>query len=153
MKRIGIIIMMISAICCVGLLAQGRQASDEQIGEKGVVMIVMHFNEEELLIHLFDNPTSRNLVRMLPLTLTFKDYASTEKVAYLAEELSTENAPDGYEPTAGDLTLYAPWGNLALFYRDFSYSRGLIPIGTIEVGSEKLLKMKEDFTAILDVQD
>ena len=153
MKRIGIIIMMISALFSLGLLAQGAQGKEEQMEEGDAKMIVMRFNGEELLIHLFDNPTSRNLVRMLPLTLTFKDYASTEKIAYLAEELSKENAPDGYEPTAGDLTLYAPWGNLALFYRDFSYSRGLIPIGNIEVGSDKLLNMKEDFTAVLDVQD
>jgi hypothetical protein len=146
-------ILLILAISLAGLSAQGVKESEEQIVHGDTNMIVMRFNDEELLIHLFDNPTSRNLVQMLPLTLTFKDYASTEKVAYLAEELSTENAPDGYEPSAGDLTLYAPWGNLALFYRDFSYSRGLIPIGNIEVGSEKLLNMKEDFTAILDIQD
>ena len=144
---------LILAIFITGLSAQGMPEREEQIERGGGRMIVMRFNEEELLIRLFDNPTSRDLVRMLPLTLIFTDYSSIEKIAYLPEELSTENAPDGYEPSAGDLTLYAPWGNLALFYQDFPYSRGLIPIGTIEEGSEKFLTMKEDVTAILDVQD
>lgn len=62
-------------------------------------------------------------------------------------------APLGYEPTEGYLTLYVPWGNLALFYHDYSYSRRLIPIGNIEEGSGKLLHMTEDFAVILDAQD
>lgn len=52
----------------------------------------MRINEKELLVRMFDNPTSRDLVRKLPLTLTFKDYASTEKIAYLADTLSTAEA-------------------------------------------------------------
>ncbi|MET9503768.1 cyclophilin-like fold protein [Streptomyces sp. NPDC006622] len=27
----------------------------------------------------------------------------------------------------GDLTYYAPWGNLAVFYHDASYAQGLVP--------------------------
>lgn len=36
----------------------------------------------------------------------------------------------------GDLTYYAPWGNLALFYRDFGYANGLIKLGHIDDGIE-----------------
>jgi hypothetical protein len=69
---------------------------------------------------------------MLPITLTLTDYASTEKVSDLPRRLSTEGAPEGITPTAGDITYYAPWGNLAIFYKDFGYSRGLIKLGRIE---------------------
>jgi hypothetical protein len=31
----------------------------------------------------------------------------------------------------GDITYYAPWGNLAIFYRDFGYSPGLVRLGHI----------------------
>ena len=36
----------------------------------------------------------------------------------------------------GDITYYAPWGNLAIFYRGFRYSPGLIRLGRIESGIE-----------------
>jgi hypothetical protein len=39
----------------------------------------------------------------------------------------------------GDITYYAPWGNLALFYRDFPYSNGLIRLGTLDTGAADVL--------------
>ena len=83
---------------------------------------------------LADNPTARDFVSMLPLTVTLSDYADTEKIVYLDRKLSTSGAPAGSTPSAGTIAYYAPWGNLAIFYRDFAYSRGLIPLGRIDTG-------------------
>ena len=38
----------------------------------------------------------------------------------------------------GDVTYYAPWGNLALFHRDFEYSSGLVKLGALHSGIEAL---------------
>jgi hypothetical protein len=81
---------------------------------------------------LDDNATSKDLASLLPLTLTLEDYNGTEKISDLPKKLSTRGAPEGVEPAAGDLAYYAPWGNLAIFYKDFGYSRGLVKLGTIE---------------------
>jgi hypothetical protein len=35
-------------------------------------------------------------------------------------------------------TYYAPWGNLALFHKDFRYSEGLVRLGRIDSGIEAL---------------
>lgn len=83
---------------------------------------------------LADNPTTRDFISRLPLTLTFGDYASTEKIAYLDRKLYTGGAPPGATPTVGTIAYYAPWGNLAFYYRDFAYSPGLIPLGRIDTG-------------------
>jgi hypothetical protein len=87
---------------------------------------------------LIDNPTSRDFLSLLPMTLTLEDYAATEKISYLPRKLSTTGAPAGIDPSVGDITYYAPWGNLAIFYRDFGYSRGLIQLGRIDSGIEAL---------------
>ena len=87
---------------------------------------------------LADNATSRDFVSLLPLDLTLEDYAATEKISDLPRRLSTEGAPAGVEPTVGDVTYYAPWGNLAIFHKDFRYSDGLIRLGTIDAGVEAL---------------
>ena len=87
---------------------------------------------------LADTPTTRDFVTLLPMTLKLDDYASTEKIAYLPKKLSTQGAPAGINPDIGDITYYAPWGNLAIFYRDFGYSEGLIKLGRFDAGIEAL---------------
>jgi len=87
---------------------------------------------------LVDNATTRDFLSLLPLTLKLEDYASTEKIAYPPRKLSTDGAPAGIDPDVGDITYYAPWGNLAIFYKDFGYARGLVKIGRIDSGLEVL---------------
>lgn len=72
------------------------------------------FEHEVLTATLVDNATTRDFVSLLPLTLTLRDYAGTEKVSDLPSRLSTDGAPPGIDPTVGDITYYAPWGNLAI---------------------------------------
>lgn len=63
-----------------------------------------------------------------------RDYNKTEKVSDLNKRLTTQSAPNGYAASIGDLTYYAPWGNLALFYKNFTYSTGLVSLGKITSG-------------------
>lgn len=100
--------------------------------------IRIRINGTEVAATLIDNPTSRDFVSLLPLTLTLEDYGDTEKIGYLPRKLSTEGAPPGSEPSAGDVSYYAPWGNLALFRKDFRYSSQLVKLGTIDSGGEAL---------------
>lgn len=85
---------------------------------------------------LLDNATTRDFVSLLPLTLTLEDYNRTEKVSDLPKRLSTKDAPAGVDPSRDDIAYYAPWGNLAIFYKDFQYSRGLVKLGRIDSGVE-----------------
>jgi len=87
---------------------------------------------------LDDNPTVRDFIARLPLTVELKDYASTEKVGFLPHKLSTQNAPPGSTPVVGDISYYTPWGNLAIFYKNFAYSAELVRLGRISSGIEHL---------------
>lgn len=89
---------------------------------------------------LEDSEAARDFAALLPLDLTLSDYNRTEKIADLPRRLSTAGAPEGVDPAVGDITYYAPWGNLAIFYRDFGYSRGLVRLGLFE-GDAKALAM------------
>jgi hypothetical protein len=91
-----------------------------------------------LTASLDDTEAARDFVSLLPLALTLEDYASTEKIADLPRKLSTKGAPAGTAAVAGDFSYYAPWGNLALFYKPFRYSDGLVRLGTIDSGVEAL---------------
>jgi hypothetical protein len=89
---------------------------------------------------LYDNTTARDFALLLPMTLTLEDYAATEKISDLSKKLSTEGAPAGVEPAAGDITYYVPWGNLAIFHKGFRYSAGLIKLGRIDSGLENITR-------------
>jgi len=83
---------------------------------------------------LYDNATARDFASLLPLSLTMTDYASIERVADLPRKLSTQGAPEGMAPVAGELTHYAPWGNLAIFIQPRTFSRSLLPLGKVDEG-------------------
>jgi hypothetical protein len=102
---------------------------------------------------LTDNPTSRDFAALLPLTLTLKDFNGTEKISDLPGKLSTAGAPAGTAAKAGDLTYYAPWGNLAIFYKDFGHSDGLIKLGQINADIAPLTAQRGPFTATLELAD
>ena len=72
------------------------------------------------------------------MTVTLEDYAATEKITYLSRKLSTAGAPPGSDPDVGSIAYYAPWGNVAFFYKDAPYARGLIPLGRIDADIEAL---------------
>ena len=97
----------------------------------------------EAVAELNDNAAAESLWAMLPLTLDFEDFNGTERIAYTDEKISTEGAPASFAPNAGDITLYAPWGNIAVFYRPFRESRGLIPLGRFVEGADKISTLGE----------
>jgi hypothetical protein len=87
---------------------------------------------------LNDSAAARELAALLPLKLTLSDYASTEKISDLPKRLCADGAPAGHYPSAGDIAYYSPWGNLAIFYRSFRYSAGLVLLGRIDEGLDVL---------------
>jgi hypothetical protein len=106
------------------------------MSETSEMKILLIVDGHSITATLIDSPTTRDFLGLLPLTLTLEDYAGTEKISYLPRKLTEEGAPPGVDPSVGDITYYAPWGNLALFYRDFCYAQGLIKIGNIDNGAE-----------------
>jgi hypothetical protein len=104
----------------------------------GNMKINLKLRDRTLTATLYDTPTARDFASLLPLTLTLEDYSKTEKISDLPRKLTREGAPAGADPSVGDIAYYAPWGNLALFYKDFRYSDGLILLGKLDGGAETL---------------
>ena len=93
----------------------------------------------EAIVHLDDNDAARNFYAMLPL------FNSTEKIATLPQKLSLGSSPTSCDPEKGSFTYYIPWGNIAVFYRDFRPSRNLVPLGSVVRGMDLFAGQKGDF--------
>jgi hypothetical protein len=124
-------------LSCPALAETRKAIPSKEIAMTRIRVIV---GNEILSATLDDTSTGRDFAALLPLELSLSDYNATEKVADLPRELDTTNAPDSYTPKAGDMTYYAPWGNLAIFYKPFRTARGLVRLGAFDGPSDALLK-------------
>lgn len=111
--------------------------------------IKMSFDKKEIIIRIFENESSKDFLSKLPMTLVFEDFAKTEKIAYLNKKLIIDKVSSSKETS--DFCYYAPWGNLAVFYRGYGTDGGLVKLGIIESGKDKLTQIKDGTKIKLEV--
>jgi hypothetical protein len=140
MKKILRMILAVIFVSIFGIATVSAAESTKTNGMKNSdsMKIRLKVKDRTITATLIDSKTTRAFISLLPLTLTLEDYAGTEKISDLPKRLSTEGAPSGSDPSVGDIAYYAPWGNLAIFYRDFGYASGLVILGKIDSGIEIL---------------
>lgn len=100
-----------------------------------------------------DNPAVRDLLTMLPLTLSFEDFKGVEKIAYPPREIRTAGSPPS-SAGAGDLAIYVPWGDIAFFYRGErgAPSANIVRLGVYDA-SRKQLEALEDGEVTVTILD
>ncbi len=94
-------------------------------------------------VTMTDNPTTRDLIARLPVTVRFQEFNGREKIAYLPERLNTQGSP-GIKPENDDLIYYAPWGNLGFYYNTdgIGLSDQVIHIGTYVASLDQLERLE-----------
>lgn len=118
---------------------QSVYANNTSVDQKiKTYLIQIRLDDHVVIGTLDDTEIVRDFITLLPITVELADYATTEKITYLPRKLLTRNTPEGITPEIGDITYYAPWGNIAIFYQKFHYSSGLIRLGKITHGIEHL---------------
>ena len=130
-------------------------AQNNQNNRGGKTMIKMTFAGNEIYGEILNTQSGREFLSQLPATLKFEDYNSAEKISYLPKKLSAQGEPEEFTTKRGDIgdiCYYIPWGNLAIFYRDFRYSRSLIKLGKLN-DIDKLANMRGDFEVKIELVD
>ena len=130
--------------------SSSSNAETSEIPETGERKVKLTIDGQEFDVTLYDTPAANALYNMLPLELDFEDFNGIEKIAYMDHELPTDGEANTFDPDVGDLCLYAPWGNLSIFYKDFRNSNGLISLGHIDSGMDIIGGMNENFLVLLE---
>lgn len=112
--------------------------------ENNSLMVNIKVGDRTITAAMEDNVAARDFLARLPLEVTLNDYANTEKIFYPSPTLTIQGAPRGCTPTPGDITIYIPWGNVAIFYKSFSASNDLIKIGRIDDSGIEALSIAGD---------
>lgn len=94
-----------------------------------------------------DNAAARDFLSRLPLEVMLNDFNNTtEKIFYPNPTLTIGGVARGCAPMPGDITIYAPWGNVAIFCKNWSHSNDLIKIGHIDDNGIEVLNISGDIT-------
>lgn len=87
---------------------------------------------------VMDNPTAKDFVSLLPLTMSMKDLFGREKFGHLEQPLSEKGRrKNTYE--VGEIAYWSPAQDVAIYYQDDGEtipSPGIIPIAKINAGAE-----------------
>ena len=134
MKRI-LSVFVVGFIICT-LIAYSN-ASENQMAIK----ISVKANGNTTVFELNNSPAARDLYAQLPLSITVENYSDNEKIFYPPKKLNITDTPLADGGRAGTLAYYAPWGDVAMFYRGFSSAPGLYELGHVTSGSENISEM------------
>lgn len=123
--------------------SDGASASDEN-GQgddaEAISGIRILVGEQTLTATMENNTAARDFISRLPFEVTMSDYNNiTEKIFYPTPQLDLSDTPRGCTPIPGDITIYEPWGNVAIFCKNGAYNNGLIKIGHIDGDGIKAL--------------
>ena len=100
-----------------------------------------------------DNPTVRDLLSLLPITITLKEFSGREKIGYPPRGLVTEGSP-GPDSEDGDLIYLAPWGNLGFYYnaQDIGHDDRVVHLGTFDATRDQLAGLEAGDVTITAVR-
>ena len=100
--------------------------------------IIVKVGDKALTATLIDSKTAKDLVSLLPLTLTMNDLFGREKFGHLPRLISTEGKrTHTYE--VGDIAYWSPGPDVAIYYRadgERIPNPGIIVIGKLDSGVE-----------------
>lgn len=115
--------------------------------------IKLIIGDEILTAEIEDNASGRDFLSRLPLEVTLNDFNNTtEKIFYPDPELTTQGVKRGCAPVPGDITIYVPWGNVAIFCKKWSYSNDLIKIGHIKDDGINALAISGDVPVRIEAE-
>ena len=132
-----------------GVLAVMSVPSFAQTAD-GVVGTVVRFSNDSYQVDVTideDNPTVRDLLSRLPLTMVVEEYAGREKIGYFDPRLEIAGSP-GTDPEDGDLIYFTPWGNFGFYYNasGIGYSDQTIHLGTYQASAQDLQRLEGSVT-------
>lgn len=108
-----------------------------ELKQEKKLRIRVRAGEEEIVFELNDSIAAKSLYEQLPLIADMENFGDNEKIFYPAEKLDITDTPHA-NSGAGTLAYYAPWGNVVLFFGDYSPNGQLYELGTAVSGSDEI---------------
>lgn len=90
-----------------------------------------------VVFELNDSAAAKGLYEQLPLTVEVENFSDNEKIFYPPKQLDITDAPQA-DAGAGTLAYYTPWGDVVMFYGDYSVNGQLFELGRAVSGGGEI---------------
>lgn len=117
--------------------APQEETSEAALAENEKTRIRIAAEENTIVFELNDSAAAKSLYRQLPLSLDVENFSNNEKIFYPPEKLDVTDTPQAASGV-GTLAYYAPWGDVVMFYGDYSLNGQLYELGQAVSGTENI---------------
>lgn len=126
---------------------------DEESGTATSMKMNIIVGDRTITATMEDNAAAQDFLSRLPLEVMLNDFNNTtEKIFYPNPALTVKGVTRGCAPSPGDITIYVPWSNVAIFCKSWSHSNDLIKIGHIDDNGIEALSIEGDITVKFERQ-
>ena len=131
---------------------KGDKKNDHEANK--AMKVYVKVNSQTVTATMEDNAAAKDFLSRLPIEVTLNDFNNTtEKIFYPEPALNIDGVTRGCAPASGDITIYVPWGNVAIFCKSWSHSNDLIKIGHIDNEGIKMLSVDGDIKVRFESQN
>ena len=158
MKKILYIFLLITTMCTVSSCndnstsPEAAPSENEAAGSNGDAgsgddarFISVQTENGSIIYQLNDSAAAESLYQQLPITVESEDFSTNEKIFYPPDRLDTSDAPLA-QGGAGTLAYYAPWGDVVMFYGNYSENPSLFELGHVISGEELISRLSGTIT-------
>ena len=140
--RKAILTMTIFAVVLTSCMAASEEKMERIIYVKG--------NNGTVVFELNNSKAADDLWKQLPIETEVGNFSNNEKIFYPEKGLDTSDAPLA-EGGEGTLAYYRPWGNVVMFYGNFSPNTSLYGLGRA-VGVSELISALSGAVSIVNAE-
>lgn len=132
------------------------ESSDSNMGENAAIssqdgnmtelkmsdmVIRITSDDSSATFQLYDTEAAKGLYRQLPLKLELENFREAQWMFYPPEKLSVTDSEAYHDGKKGELSYYAPWGDVFMLYEDFYAGDEMHRLGVCLDGIDNIAEM------------
>lgn len=149
-----IILTLMTVTLVGGLACQGR-ASDSYTTLHGLplsdMMVRISSNGHIATFRLYDTTAGKDFYDQLPLRLPLTDFRDAQWMFYPPSKLKVTDREAYHNGKKGELSYYAPWGDVFMLHKDFQAGDEMHRLGINVSGLDKIAGMSGD--AVIEIME
>lgn len=100
------------------------------------------------VFRLYDTVAAKQLYQQLPLQLELEDFRSAQWMFFPPEKLDAADSETYHRGKRGELSYYAPWGDVFMLHKDFYAHDHMHRLGVVVEGIDNIAPMSG--TAVIE---
>lgn len=145
MKRIvnRVLVLCAVALCLFGVNVQPAVAADKPALPLSSMKVEIVSQGKNATFQLYDTTAAKEFYEQLPLTLELSNFRDAQWMFYPPEKLNVRADEAYHDGKKGELSYYAPWGDVFMLYKDFYAGDEMHRLGIGLSGVEDIAAMSD----------